>query len=92
MENRKYKTLNYKVVSLTAKEIAIQKGFVTTLEVKKWLRQDGYFALQSEVSFFMSQLIESYDSWDFCCNGKFRVYFLTERLFDLGSLLPVSKN
>ncbi|MDX1906430.1 MAG: hypothetical protein SF053_05290 [Bacteroidia bacterium] len=58
-----------------AEYLMTTRGATTTLDVKQWLRSQGYMALQQDVSGWMSRLADD-RYWLFVSNGKFRMYFL----------------
>ena len=67
----KYATLQN--VKQTAEMLMLLNGSTTTLEVKDFLRLDGFIAYQRQVSDMMKWIQEEYD-WSFTCNGVFRSY------------------
>jgi arginine repressor len=51
----------------------------STLEVKKYLRAQGYVVFQYDVSRKMDKICHE-NKWSFQCNGTFRVYFIPQPL------------
>ncbi len=51
----------------------------TTLEVKRYLRANGYVAFQSDISRKMDELQRAC-GWAYSCNGSFRLYFVPQPL------------
>jgi hypothetical protein len=60
-------------------------GVTTTLEVKKYLRAQGYIAFQYLISKKMDSICAECN-WQFTCNGKFRVYFIPKINFSAQTL------
>jgi len=56
-----------------AMDLIEENGSTTTLDVKKELRNNGFFAKQVEVSNFMSEVADE-ENWSFTFNGVHRVY------------------
>ena len=48
-------------------------GATTTLEVKNMLRNQGFWALQREISVLMAGLAQ-HEGWQFHDTGRFRIY------------------
>lgn len=67
------KDLNKKAVQAAAEFLFEHNGHSSSLEVKMLLRDQGYFALQSEVSDLLWELCQELD-WEHDCNGVFRIY------------------
>ncbi len=57
----------------TAEALMALHGITTTLEVKNQLRNQGFWALQAQVSALMWQVAEQ-AGWRVFSNGRFRVY------------------
>lgn len=70
------KNLTDVVIMSVAYDLITKNGKTTTLEVKKALRADGYFATQDEVSVTMSNLYAVHDL-EFINNGRYREYYLS---------------
>lgn len=68
------KAIDKAAVKKAAEELFDANGKTTTLEVKEKLRADGFFALQNEVSQFMSE-ISAEEDWDYQSNGQFNTYY-----------------
>ena len=66
-------------------------GETTTLEVKVDLRERGFIAFQSDVSYWMAQLAQE-EGWGFRCNGRNRTYFASEQMDWWTALLQVCPN
>ena len=69
------KNLTDQAVIDIAKGLIAANGKTTTLEVKQGLRNDGFFATQSEVSMVLDSLYH-YEGLEFANNGMYREYFL----------------
>jgi hypothetical protein len=67
------KTLTKADVFDVASDLIEANGSTTTLDIKKELRNRGFFALQADVSDYMVQVCSEED-WDFTFNGAHRVY------------------
>ncbi len=61
-------------VKRAADTLMLLNGETTTLEVKKFLRLEGYIAFQQEISDMMDYIAKTYGNWVYTCNGKFRTY------------------
>ena len=85
------KRLNETAVKVIAEKKMKALGAVTTLEVKKALREAGYRAFQSEVSFYMDELCEE-EGWIYEFNGQFRIYRKLTDLEILAHYMPRSDN
>lgn len=70
-------TIQPEVVCQITEALMLTHGTTTTLEVKKELREQGFYALQVEVSGLMSVMAEE-RNWKFWSNGRFRVYSFAE--------------
>ncbi|PHN03249.1 hypothetical protein [Flavilitoribacter nigricans] len=70
-------TLQPEIVCQITEALMLTHGTTTTLEVKKELREQGFFAVQEEVSALMAGLAEE-RNWKFWSNGRFRVYSFAE--------------
>lgn len=75
MENFNMNLISLKAVSNAANFLLLDKGYVTTLDIKKLLRSTGYYAVQHDVSAYMNELLYIEKGWDYYSNGKFRIYF-----------------
>jgi len=71
----KYDKLTEDIVKDKAYALMSKYGKTTTLDVKKALRTDGYWAVQQEISAMMESLQQN-EGWDFDANGRHRTYFL----------------
>ena len=69
------KKLNIDIVRQLAESLMLLNGKTTPLEVKLALREHGYFALQSEVSDYLSTVAAEME-WYYEFNGTYRRYFL----------------
>jgi hypothetical protein len=67
------KDLNKQAINAAADFLFEHNGYASSLEVKMLLRDQGYFALQSEVSAQLWELCQELD-WEYDCNGVFRIY------------------
>ena len=67
------KTLTKADVFDVASDLIEANGSTTTLDIKKELRNRGFFALQADVSDYMVQVCDEED-WSFTFNGVHRVY------------------
>ncbi|EAY30587.1 WGR domain-containing protein [Microscilla marina] len=67
------KTLTKDAVKEAAEDLIEAFGTTTTLDVKNKLRQQGFQALQAEVSTLMDE-VTAEESWQFNHNGRYRVY------------------
>lgn len=67
------KTLTKTAVKSTASKLIKTNGETSTLEVKRHLRTEKYFALQVDVSRFMTELSDE-ENWDSSSNGTYNVY------------------
>ncbi|WP_299456943.1 WGR domain-containing protein [uncultured Microscilla sp.] len=67
------KTLTKDAVKEAAEDLIEAFGTTTTLDVKNKLRQQGFQALQAEVSTLMDA-VTAEESWQFNHNGRYRVY------------------
>jgi predicted DNA-binding WGR domain protein len=79
------KTVDATAVLLAAEELMSKNGSTTTLDVKNRLRNNGYMAVQAEVSRFMDDLART-ESWTYAQQNSFRVYRLgpdTNETFDM---------
>lgn len=56
-----------------ASDLIEQNGSTTTLDIKKEMRNRGFFALQADVSSLMIDICDEED-WSFTFNGVHRVY------------------
>lgn len=70
------KQLTKQEVLRVANDLFLKNGKTTTLEVKTVLRNEGFWAEQSEVSSYMDQL-HAQENWDFTTPGNHRVYTST---------------
>jgi arginine repressor len=69
------KTLTAAAVYEAAETLMTTHGITTTLEVKNRLRNDGFWALQADVSRLMWLLAREV-GWFVCSNGRHRLYAL----------------
>ncbi|MBT29039.1 MAG: hypothetical protein CMO01_05190 [Thalassobius sp.] len=86
MNDRKLNPLTVGAVEEAALFLAKEKGHVTTLDIKEYLRSEGYFAMQSDVSEFMKQLAIVDCEWSYFFTGSYRIYFNMQFAFqyDIG--------
>lgn len=70
-------TLHPEVVCQISEALMLTHGTTTTLDVKKELREQGYFAVQAEVSALMEVMAEE-RNWKSWSNGRFRVFSFAE--------------
>jgi len=56
-----------------AMDLIEENGSTTTLDVKKELRKNGFFAKQVEVSNYMNEISDE-ENWNFTFNGVHRTY------------------
>ena len=75
-------SLSHEAVRQMAESLMLLNGFTTTLDVKMALREQGYKALQAEVSSFMDELAAELE-WYFQFNGTYRVYMLDPEMEEL---------
>ena len=61
------------VVRAAAYTLMLANKTTTTLEVKNFLRHQGYLAFQNEISPMMDRLAHE-EGWIFHFNGNFRIY------------------
>ena len=80
--------LDKNAVILAAEYLMFEHGNTTVLEVKLWLRSQGFVAIQEEVEQWMEVLLEERD-WGYTSNGKFRSFFFSFRTPHEGSLFAV---
>ena len=66
-------TLTIAAVYETAESLMATHGVTTTLEVKNRLRNQGFWALQADVSALMWEIAQE-AGWHVVSNGRFRVY------------------
>ena len=88
-----FKTSNYAdmaAVQRAAEILMMINGETTTLEVKKFLRLEGFIAYQNQVSRLMDELAQSdLANWTYTCNGTYRSYgFCINMDFTLDPALP----
>ena len=69
----RYLPLSLSAVRESAVRAASRTGTTTTLDVKRSLRAQGFWAVQSEVSDAMAE-IASREGWPWWSLGAFRVY------------------
>ena len=67
------KTLTQEAVKEAAEDLIEAFGTTTTLDVKNKLRQQGYQAMQADVSRLMDT-VTAEERWQFNHNGRYRVY------------------
>ena len=79
MNSSTLRNLTTSAIITAAEYLMVVNGFTTTLEVKIWLRRQGYMAFQASISAEMDRLAE-YRSWAYLWNGTYRNYFLAEVL------------
>ena len=70
---------NKNTVRKAAEHLIAIYGTTTSLEVKKYLRADGYVAFQYEISRKLDKICHEC-RWGFNCNGTFRTYFIPQAL------------
>lgn len=70
-------TLQPEIVCQITEALMLTHGTTSTLEVKKELREQGFFAVQAEVAAWMAILSEE-RKWKFWSNGRYRVYSFAE--------------
>lgn len=78
----KYQVVTYADVESTARKLIEKNGETTTLDVKNNLRDQGFFAVQSDISRFMDQVANSVSEIEWNDTGGHRIYYGT---FDTGS-------
>ncbi len=66
-------TLTIAAVYETAESLMATYGTTTTLEVKNRLRNQGFWAVQADVSALMWEIAQE-AGWQVYSNGRFRVY------------------
>lgn len=66
--------LSMAAVYETAEALMARHGSTTTLEVKNGLRNQGFWALQADVSEALRALAHTL-GWTFTSNGRFRTYY-----------------
>lgn len=69
----RYRPLTLSAVRHAARRTAACTGTTTTLDVKRALREEGFWAIQDEVSWFMARLA-SREGWPWWGLGAFRLY------------------
>jgi predicted DNA-binding WGR domain protein len=69
------KNLDKSAVLKTAEKLIVQNGSTTTLDVKNYLRNNGYHATQSDVSRWMDELCIQ-ENWIYSTQHNHRVYRL----------------
>ena len=69
-------TLTKKIVQDVGTHLIESNGSTTTLDVKQELRNQGYWAVQHEISTFMSQLADD-GVFEYTDNGTYRIYQLS---------------
>ena len=84
----KLRGLDKNAVILAAEYLMFEHGNTTVLEVKLWLRSQGYQVILEEVEQWMDLLLEERD-WGYTSNGDFRSYFFSFRTPHEGSLFAV---
>lgn len=67
------KTLTQEAVKEAAEDLIEAFGTTTTLDVKNKLRQQGFQAMQADVSRLMD-IVTAEEKWQFNHNGRYRVY------------------
>lgn len=72
--NTALKPLNRRAVRMAATTLILAEGCTTTLCVKQFLRNRGYYAQQAEVSDWLFT-IATQQGWSVNDNGLFRVYY-----------------
>ncbi|CCG98732.1 hypothetical protein FAES_0721 [Fibrella aestuarina BUZ 2] len=83
----KLKALNRQAVRMAATMLMLAEGSTTTLNVKLYLRDQGYRAGQSEVSSWLFRIAQR-ERWVINDNGLFRVYYFPNFMSKL--LMPAS--
>lgn len=74
-----YKTLTISAVSKTFHNLLLMYGETTSLEVKNYLRKQGYWAVQEDVAPVI-RLLAAEEDIDFDFNGLFRTYYKEEEI------------
>ena len=77
ISSKQLRAIDKEIVLGMAEALMILNGKTSTLDVKKELRKQGYFATQSVVSHFMDILGDE-ENWVFEFNGTFRIYAFEE--------------
>lgn len=75
--SQQLQTLEPEVVCQVTEALMLTHGTTTTLEVKNELREQGFFAVQAEVSALMEVIAEE-RHWKFWHNGRHRIYTFAE--------------
>lgn len=83
----KLKALNRQAVRMAATMLMLAEGSTTTLNVKLYLRDQGYRAGQSEVSSWLFRIAQR-ERWVINDNGLYRVYYFPNFMSKL--LMPAS--
>jgi len=68
-------------VKTVAETFIENNGSTTTFDVKKSLRNDGYFVTQAEVSAWMNDLVDECN-WTYTFNGTYRTYMKGIQVLD----------
>lgn len=76
------KSLSQEAVRQMAESLMLLNGFTTTLDVKMALREQGYAALQADVSAYMDELAAELE-WYYQYNGTYRIYLLDPAMEEL---------
>lgn len=84
-----YFDLNPHFVKIAFFELLDQKSRITTLEIKKLLREWGFYAVQEDVSHHMRELTELNDYIKYDDNGVYREYYIS---VDLNNLVNTDLN
>ncbi|GAB4021937.1 hypothetical protein [Spirosoma koreense] len=72
--NAQLKQLTPGMVSLAATTLILAEGSTSSLIVKQFLRNRGYWARQAEVSDWLFAIAQQ-EGWAINDNGMFRVYY-----------------
>ena len=89
-QQTKYKDLTVDAVREALYALLDEGDTTTNLDIKEALREDGYFAVQEDVSNYMDQIVveDFTDGLDFSFNGQYRTYFLRDDDDGDGNSIP----
>jgi len=73
------KKVTMDVIAIVVNWALLDKGVITTLEVKNYLRSKGYFALQSEISKLMEEYQADFEDSDFLLEIGDKLYTIDFR-------------
>ncbi|MEH0158631.1 hypothetical protein V6R21_31610 [Limibacter armeniacum] len=73
------KRIDLDIVRRATEELLLDNMYTTTLDVKNYLREKGFFALQADVSDMMDELYHLGFLW-FEFTGAFRIYLFAEEV------------